>query len=75
MWKKSDDAQAASTFGNHLEWLRIAMGLPEQLAQYAQRREYAECIDSKVTAFRGLAGVLTLQSKLLSVGPRPRDVA
>ena len=47
LWEKSDDALAAATFDYRSEQLRIKMGLPEKLAQYAQRRGYAECIDSK----------------------------
>ena len=44
--EKSDHPQTAAVFDNHSNRLRIAMGLPEKLAQYASRRGYAECVDS-----------------------------
>lgn len=47
LWEKSDDALTAAIFDGHSERLRIAMGLLEKLAQYCQRRGYAECVDSK----------------------------
>lgn len=54
---KSDDAVTSATFDARLERLRIAMGLFERLAQYSQRRGYAECVDSKCLLPRSGAGV------------------
>ncbi|KAJ2902465.1 uncharacterized protein MKZ38_000594 [Zalerion maritima] len=42
LWEKSDDPITAATFDSRSERLRIQMGLPKKLAQYAQRRGYAE---------------------------------
>ncbi|KAI0113277.1 hypothetical protein F4814DRAFT_449726 [Daldinia grandis] len=46
LWEKSDDALTAAIFDGNSERLRIAMGLLEKLAQYCQRRGYAECVDT-----------------------------
>ncbi|KAK4219947.1 hypothetical protein QBC37DRAFT_367551 [Rhypophila decipiens] len=46
LWEKSDDALTAAIFDSYSERLRIAIGLLEKLAQYCQRRGYAECVDT-----------------------------
>lgn len=69
LWGKSDDPQTAAMFDGHSERLRIAMGLLERLAQYASRRGYGQCVDSKFFLLSVQRIFLTPASKLSAVSP------